>query len=198
MFLIRLPVLLLLCHGTWAAAPSRAETPGHMAKTPHFSFNELYNLQIKLLDSYMYPNNTIQTKSINSSLLAPDVQGRTDITRTFEGAELNTEYIFGLFASLATNPNSLSLLGVPISYELLQFTANDYITSAATRIMFNFTSLGIVLPVEVDAWHTWNGNGQLTQYDASFKYWQWLVDTVITAAYVAPRSVWLDRYYYQF
>src|ERR1700760_3078749 len=89
---------------------------------PHFTLDELYKLQIRFLDNFIYPTDVKQAESINSTLLAEDVQGRIDITRTFEGRELNTEYLFGLFANLAANPNSISLLGVPISYEILHFT----------------------------------------------------------------------------
>ncbi|KAH8792219.1 hypothetical protein F5882DRAFT_427384 [Hyaloscypha sp. PMI_1271] len=92
------------------------------------------------------------SKSINSTLLAEDVQGRIDITRTFDGRELNTEYLFGLFANLAADPHSISLLGVPISYEILYFAANEYVTSAATRFMFNFTSLGLIIPIEINSY----------------------------------------------
>ncbi len=177
MHLLCLP---LLCFGITNVAASTSKRSN--TTTPQFSFKELYDLEINFLNNFLYPNSTVQAKAINSTLLAPDIQGRIDITRTFDGAELNTEYLFGLFANLASNPNSLSLLGIPISYEVLHFTANDYITTSAVRFMFNFTSLGIVLPVEIDGWHTWNEKGQLTQYDASFKYWQWMVDTLITAA----------------
>ncbi|KAF8866304.1 hypothetical protein BDZ45DRAFT_735581 [Acephala macrosclerotiorum] len=159
-----------------------AAAASNHASHPHLSFHKLWELEMNFLDNFLYPNSTIQAKSVNSTLLAPDIQGRIDITRTFDGVELNTEYLFGLFANLAANPDSLSLLGVPVSYEVLHFAANEYITSSATRFVFNFTSLGIVLPVEIDGWHTWNEKGQLTQYDASFKYWQWMVDTVIAAA----------------
>ena len=65
-----------------------------------------------------------------------DVQGRVDITRTFDGRELNTEYLFGLFANLATSP-AFSLLGVPISYEITHFAASQNIAVASTR----YTSL---------------------------------------------------------
>lgn len=179
MQILRLMTFLSKSLGIYGAA---ADTSKHVSNTPHFTAQELYNLQTNFLDNFIYPNCTIQAKSINSTLLAPEIQGRIDITRTFDGAELNTEYLFGLFANLASNPNSLSLLGVPISYELLHFAANDYITAAATRIMFNFTSLGLVLPVEIDSWNSWNSLGQVTQYDASFKYWQWMLDTVTGAA----------------
>ncbi len=67
---------------------------------------------------------TTQAKSINSSLLAPNVQGRVDMTRTFDGQESNAEYLFGLFANLAAqqnNPNAFTLLGVPTGYEIMRY-----------------------------------------------------------------------------
>ncbi|KUJ14844.1 uncharacterized protein LY89DRAFT_686477 [Mollisia scopiformis] len=152
------------------------------ATTPNLNVQKLWDLQTNLLDNFLYPNSTVQAKEINSTLLASDIQGRVDITRTFDGAELNTEYLFGLFSNLAANANSFSLLGLPLSYEIIHFTANEYITAANTRFMFNFTSLGIMLPVEIDGWFTWNEAGQVTQYDVTFKYWEWLLDTVVTAA----------------
>ncbi|RFU29087.1 hypothetical protein B7463_g7214, partial [Scytalidium lignicola] len=148
----------------------------------NFTFDELYNLQVNFLNNYTYPNNVVQAESINSTLFAENVLGRVDITRTFDGRELNTEYMFGLFANLAANPNALSLLGVPLSYEILQFAANDYITSATARIMFNFTSLNLMVPVEVGLWHAWNDQGQVLQYDATFKWFDWLLDYVVDSS----------------
>ncbi|KAH8819704.1 hypothetical protein F5884DRAFT_23627 [Xylogone sp. PMI_703] len=148
----------------------------------NFTFDELWNLQVNFLNNYTYPNNVIQAESINSTLFAEDVKGRVDITRTFDGRELNTEYMFGLFANLAANPDALSLLGVPLSYEIVQFAANEYITSATARIMFNFTSLNIMVPVEVDLWHAWNDQGQVLQYDATFKWFAWLLDFVVQSS----------------
>lgn len=74
------------------------------------------------------------------------VQGRVDITRTFDGRELNNEYIFGLFS----DPDHLSLVGVPIAYSITQFTANDDIASATTVVTFNSTSFNIIIPVTID------------------------------------------------
>ena len=98
------------------------------------------------------------TASINSTLLAEDVQGRVDTTRNFDGREINTEYLFGLFANLATSsngpnafslfglfanlatsgndPNAFSLLGIPTSYEITHFAASENIASASTRYFF--------------------------------------------------------------
>lgn len=149
--------------------------------TPHFTYEELYKLLTDFWDSFLYPADVAQAKVVNSTIFSEDVQGRMDATRTFTGRELNTEYLFGLFANLATS-SGVSLLGVPISYEILKFSANEYVSSAATRVMFNLTSLNIIIPIEIDTWTTWNSLGQLTQYDGVFKYWQWLQDFVIEQA----------------
>lgn len=49
------------------------------------------------------------TFQYRSGLLAEDVQGRVDITRTFDGRELNTAYLFGLFAISPTQLATLML-----------------------------------------------------------------------------------------
>ena len=187
MVIIRLPFLWLssltnVFLGIAVQPISAAPSPSPI-KQPHYTFDELYNLQVKFFDNFIYPADIAQAKSINSTLLAENVQGRIDITRTFDGRELNTEYLFGLFANLAADPNSISLLGVPISYEILHFAANEYITSTTARFMFNFTSLGLIVPIEIDSWNTWNEAGQITQYDGSFKYWQWTVEYIIASRY---------------
>ncbi|KAL8835229.1 MAG: hypothetical protein Q9170_003391 [Blastenia crenularia] len=157
------------------ATPSNAQT--------NFTFNQLWDLNRKFLDNFIYPADVKQAKAINSTLLAEDVQGRIDITRTFDGRELNTEYLFGLFANLASaSPGAISLLGVPMSYEILHFAANQNVASTLTRFQFNFTALNLVVPVEIDAWNTYNSLGQIAQYDATFKYWQWTVDYLLQAA----------------
>lgn len=150
---------------------------------PHFTFDELYKLQVRFLDNCLYPADIEQATSINSTLLSEDIRGRVDITRTFESRELNTEYLFGLFANLAANPNSISLIGVPISYQILRFTANEWITSSTVRFQYNFTSLGLIVPVDVDSWNMYNAAGEITQYDVSFRYWQWMFDYVVGSRY---------------
>jgi len=148
---------------------------------PNFTYDELYKLLANFWDNFLYPADVTQAKSINSTLFSENVQGRIDVTRTFTGRELNTEYLFGLFANLAGS-SSLSLIGVPMSYEILKFSGNSYVSSASTRLMFNISSLGLVVPVEIDTWTTWNSLGQMTQYDGIFKYWGWLQDYVTETA----------------
>ncbi|KAL9042698.1 MAG: hypothetical protein Q9214_003704, partial [Letrouitia sp. 1 TL-2023] len=166
--------------GQGADASSKVGVNG--SPQPTFSFDELYTFQKWFLGNFTYPADAVQARSIKSTLLAENVQGRIDITRTFEGRELNTEYLFGLFANLVSTPGSVSLLGVPISYEVLHFAASGNVVSALTRLMFNFTALDIVVPIQIDSWNTYNDQKQISQYDATFRYWQWTVDFLFQRA----------------
>ncbi|KAF6219666.1 hypothetical protein HO133_004135 [Letharia lupina] len=152
----------------------------------NFTHNELFTLQKKFLDNFIAPNNTIQAKSINSSLLADNVQGRVDITRTFDGRELNTEYLFGLFANLATSTNdsnAFSLLGIPMSYEITHFAASQNIASASTLFQFFFQAINMTVPIVIQTWNVYNPAGEISMYDASFTgWWQWLFDFLLGTA----------------
>ncbi|KAL8932765.1 MAG: hypothetical protein Q9211_006136 [Gyalolechia sp. 1 TL-2023] len=160
-----------------------AESATAQPPQPTFSFAQLWDHNKKFLDNFIYPADVIQARAINSTLLSEDVQGRIDITRTFKGRELNTEYLFGLFANLAeASEGAISLLGVPLSYEILHFAANQNIVTTLTRFQFNFTALALIVPIEIDAWNTFNQLGEISQYDATFKHWQWTVDYLFQAA----------------
>lgn len=114
------------------------------------------------------------------------VQGRVDITRTFDGDELNREYIFGLFS----DPNHVSLVGVPINYSITQFTANENIASATTIVTFNATTFGVLVPVTIDTWIEFDSQGKITQYDATFRWFEYLLDYLLesTAAKINATS----------
>lgn len=114
-----------------------------------FSFSQLWDLNKKLLDNFIYPADVKQAQAINSTIFAENVQGRVDITRTFDGRELNTEYIFGLFANFAAaKPGAFSLLGVPLSYEILNFAANQNVVSTLTRSVapISYSNLSLRFP----------------------------------------------------
>jgi len=65
-------------------------------RSPFFDLNyqEKYELFIRFADAFMYPNNTAQAADINSTLFSENIQGRVDLTNTFDGQELNTEVGF--------------------------------------------------------------------------------------------------------
>ncbi len=48
--------------------------------------------------------------------------------------------------------------------------------------MFNFTALNLILPLRIDSWNTYNAAGEISQYDATFVWWDWAVTTVLQAA----------------
>ncbi|KAL4981472.1 hypothetical protein BDW68DRAFT_85638 [Aspergillus falconensis] len=143
-----------------------------------FTFDELWTLQNILWDNFLYPANLQQINATDTSVFAEDVQGRVDITRTFDGRELNNEYIFGLFS----DPTHLSLVGIPISYNITHFAANQNITAATTVFTFNATSFNTLVPVTIDTWILYNADGKIVQYDATFRWFGWLLDTLIETA----------------
>ncbi|KAF2653470.1 hypothetical protein K491DRAFT_680450 [Lophiostoma macrostomum CBS 122681] len=146
--------------------------------TPNFGYNELYELQTTFWQKFQYPNSLIEAQSINSTVFSEDVQGRVSDTRDFLGRELNTEYIFGLFGGA----NGFSIVGVPGAFEIVQFSAQQNIAAASTRINFTFPSFGnVTYPVRIDTWITWNAAKQITQYDVVFRWFGFLLKTLLTS-----------------
>jgi len=70
---------------------------------------------------------------------------------TKHSIELNTEYIFGLFSTLATS-KQFSLLGVPVSYDFSHFAAQQNIVSVALIVNFYYAAFNITVPLEIDVW----------------------------------------------
>jgi predicted transcriptional regulator of viral defense system len=70
-------------------------------------------------------------------------------------------------------------VGVPIAYNITQFSANDNLASATTIVTFNATTFGMLVPVTIDTWIMWDAEGKITQYDAVFRRFEYLVDYLI-------------------
>ncbi|PSN58880.1 hypothetical protein BS50DRAFT_580384 [Corynespora cassiicola Philippines] len=149
---------------------------GENAAVPFFSYAQLLELQNEFWQRFTYPNNIQEAQSINSTIFSEDVQGRVSDTRNFVGRELNTEYIFGLFIP----SKSVTIIGRPERAEIIQFAANQNIASATTRVDFTFPSFGNVsLPVVIDTWMTWNSAREITQYDVRFRWFGYLLQTLL-------------------
>ncbi|KAJ6024712.1 hypothetical protein N7540_005509 [Penicillium herquei] len=161
---------IIFLTGVECAANSTKEHP-----KPKYTYDELWNLETGFWDAFLYPANKEQTQGNQSTIFSSDVQGRVDITRTFDGDELNREYIFGLFA----DPDHVSLVGVPISYSITQFSANDNIAAATTVVTFNATTFGVLVPVTIDTWIEFDEDGKITQYDAVFRWFEYLLDFLV-------------------
>jgi len=162
--------------GTW----TNATKPAADAQST-YTFTELWNLHKIFWDAFIYPNNIAEAAKINSSIFAPNALGRVDVTRTFDGAELNTEYVFGLFANLGAT-NSFSLLGTPKTYTITKFTANENLVSSSVIVRFDFPVFNSSVPVQIDTWATFDSNGQIAQYDSSFHLLDWLFAQIYLVA----------------
>lgn len=155
---------------------------------------------------FLYPANVKEARSINSTIFSANVcpticphdfftdvlqvQGRVSDSHTFDGAELNTEYIFGLF----TPSSTFSLFGQPTSYEILHFAANQNIASSTTRVHFSIPSFhNTSVPVLIDAWMTWDEDKRINQYDVTFRWWGFLLEELLKSIHedkeVAERLV---------
>lgn len=134
-------------------------------QTPNFTFTELYNLTTRFLTNHMYPLNIAQSLSINSSLLSSDILGRVDATRDYAGRELNTEYLFGLFANIALNPDAFTLLGYPVNYTFTRFLGSGNVVSFAAVVEYMLPVTKTTIPQELDFWVTYNEKGEISQYD---------------------------------
>lgn len=81
-------------------------------------------------------------------------------------------------------------MGVPIAYNITQFTANDKVASATTVVSFNATTFGTIIPVTIDTWIEWNPDGKIAQYDATFRWFEYALDFLLegTAAKINATS----------
>lgn len=182
-----LPPLSLMLLGVWAVPSILAITqPSPVSNTnidtieqPYFTLDQLHALTERFWENFIFPANIDQSKSINSSLFAEDVIGRVDAARTFSGRQLNTEYIFGSFSNLALDPSIISLLGVPLYHQPIHFAATQNIVSVAELVFFNLSLINQVVPVEVDTWLVFNAAGEITEYDASFRWLTWIIDYLL-------------------
>ena len=88
---------LLLCLLSVVSAFPGGYSPSPRPPSPPPETDFLQNYQqkwswfIRFADAFMYPNNTAEAAKINSTLFSENIQGRVDLTSTFDGRELNTE-----------------------------------------------------------------------------------------------------------
>ena len=50
---------------------------------------------------------------------------------SWQGRELNTEYLFGLFSNIAQGPSAVSLVGVPQSYEIIHYVGSGDVVAVS-------------------------------------------------------------------
>ena len=69
-----------------------------------------------------------------------------------------------------------------MNYTIVHFAANQNIASASVIVLFNYSSIGLQLPIEIDSWLAFDANGLLLEYDVSFRWSQYISNTVTAAA----------------
>ncbi|PWY91302.1 hypothetical protein BO94DRAFT_488802, partial [Aspergillus sclerotioniger CBS 115572] len=143
-----------------------------------YTFNQLWSLTTHFWDNFLYPANTAHISPNDTSIFADNVQGRVDVTRTFSNRDLNNEYIFGLFSQ----PTHPGIFGVPIAYNITQFAATQDTAASTTVITFNISTFDLIIPGVITAWFQFNSAGQVTQYDAVFRWLDLLFTQIMQAA----------------
>ncbi|PYI07349.1 hypothetical protein BO78DRAFT_91510 [Aspergillus sclerotiicarbonarius CBS 121057] len=144
----------------------------------NYTFNQLWSLTTHFWDNFLYPTNIAHINPNDSSIFSDNVQGRVDVTRTFNNRDLNNEYIFGLFSQ----PTHPGIFGVPIAYNITQFAATQDTAASTTVITFNISTFDLVIPGVITAWLQFNSAGQVTQYDAVFRWLDLLFNQILQAA----------------
>lgn len=69
-----------------------------------------------------------------------------------------------------------------MSYEVVHFAASQNVVSASTIIYFLFPAINQTVPIEIDTWNMFDKDGLILQYDATFRWFQYLFDTLIGIA----------------
>ncbi|TDL18467.1 hypothetical protein BD410DRAFT_793163 [Rickenella mellea] len=114
--------------------------------------------------------------SINYTMFDPNVVGRVDITNTFVGAELNTEYLFGTAAQFGDDKNT-SLIGVPLNQTIVELVAQGNTISVQLLVTFNWTVE--IIPVQFNVMFMFNDEGKVIQYDAQLQHSSWLFQDIL-------------------
>ncbi|KAK7435604.1 hypothetical protein VKT23_019556 [Stygiomarasmius scandens] len=121
------------------------------------SFLKQYNLD------WSFPRVKEIADEIEYEAFDPNVIGRVDITNTFIGAELNTEYLFGMFSVFGQSKNT-SLIGVPLNQTVVQLIAQGNTISTSIIVTFNWTVT--LIPLQFNTMFMFNDEGKVIQYDS--------------------------------
>lgn len=184
---------------TWDGLSSQGTSQGFHSDTSKIGMTILNNFW----RFFLYPNNLLQVDTINSTIFDVDCIGRVSITGIFESRELNTEYIFGLFAY--NSDVEFSMIGSGTNYTIAAFAAVDNLLVASTVVNFTFPQLNnFTMPFVIDTWitYSWDDDnfGQIQSYDAVFRNFDWyynstvsLSASVIAGQYLANQSALLQE-----
>ncbi|KAK0189483.1 hypothetical protein F5146DRAFT_1138888 [Armillaria mellea] len=104
----------------------------------------------------------------NSSVFADDCVGRVDLFNTIIGVQSNTEYLYGLFSSVA-QLNTTQLIGVPIEASIQSLAIQGHIVSASISMPMFYRTVAYTLPVQIDLRLSFNDRLKIQSYDVTFR-----------------------------
>lgn len=153
-------------------SPSSPPSPPTASGTPvnEYTEDKTFKFFKEFFDSFLFPANQIQAKAVNSSFFTENSRGRISLTRNFEGVELNTEYIFGLFSNI-TQVDFL-MIGLSQNYTVTNFAHSGDVISGTATVDFFFDQLNFTLPIQLDIWFRVvprNDSFAISEYDSSFR-----------------------------
>ncbi|GAA5888855.1 hypothetical protein JCM6882_002878 [Rhodosporidiobolus microsporus] len=119
-------------------------------------------------EEFLNPQATVEAG--RSPSLADDCVGRVDVTTTFEGQELNTEYLFGLFYNIR-GENATSIIGFPSSQEIQTLIVEPPIVYFSGILHLSYPTINKTIPAQIDVITAWNDDLKIISYDASFRRW---------------------------
>ncbi|KAL0566950.1 hypothetical protein V5O48_015048 [Marasmius crinis-equi] len=99
---------------------------------------------------------------------APGVIGRVDITTTFIGNDLNTEYVFGLFAE-ANDLNTTQIIGVPTKVTLAELVVQPPMVWASVIVDIFQKTISTTIPIQFDFAVRFDENLLISSYDATIR-----------------------------
>ncbi|BGP44477.1 hypothetical protein JCM10450v2_000291 [Rhodotorula kratochvilovae] len=103
-----------------------------------------------------------------SDMFADDLVGRVDVTTSFEGAELNTEYLLGLFANVR-HSNTTSIIGYPAAQEAQTLIVEPPLVHYSGILWLGYDTVDKRIPVQIDLTTAWNDDLKMISYDATFR-----------------------------
>ncbi|KAJ4490554.1 hypothetical protein J3R30DRAFT_101472 [Lentinula aciculospora] len=106
-----------------------------------------------------------------SSPLSEEVVGRIDITTTFVGQELNTEYLFGLFVESSLS-NTTQLIGSPIpSFATQSLVVEPPVIAVSLVNTLLYPTINLSVPLQIDLFVSFDNDMKIISYDAILRRW---------------------------
>ncbi|KAJ3773262.1 hypothetical protein FB446DRAFT_541187 [Lentinula raphanica] len=119
---------------------------------------------------------------INNSIPSPlsdDVVGRIDITTTFVGQELNTEYLFGLFLESASE-NTTQLIGTPVPlFSTQSLVIEPPVVAVSLVNTLWYPTINSSFPLQIDLFIAFDDDMKIVSYDAILRRWSEFFNYVV-------------------